>query len=66
MDFGTSLLSMPSLYNSSVIAPPQLHSTAMSITNESKKEKKKKKGCEQSYLDQSNIIPSRKRHCRKD
>jgi hypothetical protein len=42
MDFGTSLLSMPSLCNSSVIAPPQLHSTAMSITNESKKEKKEK------------------------
>jgi hypothetical protein len=43
MDFGTSLLSMPSLCNSSVIAPPQLHSTAMSITNESKKERKKEK-----------------------
>jgi hypothetical protein len=44
MDFGTSLLSMPSLCNSSVIAPPQLQSTAMSITNddESKKEKKEK------------------------
>jgi hypothetical protein len=65
MDFGTSLLSMPSLCNSSVIAPPQLHSTAMSITNESKKEKRKKDR-EQSYLDQSNSIPSRKRHCRKD
>jgi hypothetical protein len=44
MDFGTSLLSMPSLCNSSAMAPPQLQSTAMSITNddEPKKEKKEK------------------------
>jgi hypothetical protein len=65
MDFGTtSILSMPSICDSSMMPPPQLQSTT---NNESKNDSKKRKTSEQSYMDQSNIqVDGRKRLCRKD
>jgi hypothetical protein len=65
MDFGnqSSLLSLPSICDSSPI-PPQLQSTTMSSNNTTTNDSKKRKNREESYM---NDIQkgSRKRQCRR-
>jgi hypothetical protein len=56
MDFGnqSSLLSLPSICDSSQI-PPQLQSTTMSSNNTTTNDSKKRKNREESYMNESNI-----------
>jgi hypothetical protein len=68
MDFGnqSSLLSLPSICDSSPIPPPQLQSTTMSSNNTTTNNSKKRKNREESYMNESNIHKgSRKRQCRR-